>query len=163
MHLPQSVVVILTLFFGGLVCYQFSKALGVILMASGETSAPKLTVAVQDYADCRVVSVSGRIDHTNSEQFLDDLAALAGDVQASGGMVIDLSKLEFITSAGLRALLMADRQVKGIGGKLVVAGIGGVVKEVFRISKFDALLSVVDDAAQGVAQTSPAAADLFPG
>lgn len=132
-------------------------------MASGETSTPLLTVVDKDFADCRVVSVSGRIDHTNSEQFLEDLSSLAGSVQSGGGMVVDLTSLEFITSAGLRALLMSDRQVKGIGGKLVVAGIGGVVKEVFRISKFDALLSVVDTPSEGVAQVSPAAAELYPG
>lgn len=77
--------------------------------------------------------------------------------------MIDLSNLEFITSAGLRALLMADRQIKSAGGKLVVASIGGVVKEVFRISKFDALLSVVESPAEGVAHVSAAAAEAYPG
>ncbi|MFK7944908.1 MAG: STAS domain-containing protein, partial [Paracoccaceae bacterium] len=70
---------------------------------------------------------------------------------------------EFITSAGLRALLMADRQIKSGGGKFIVSGIDGVVKEVFRISKSDAVLNVADTAAEGGKQVSSAAAEAYPG
>ena len=78
-------------------------------------------------------------------------------------MVADLSGLEFITSAGLRALLMADRAVKAGGGKFIASGVEGVVKEVFRISKFNALLNVADTAAEGVAEISSVASEAFPG
>lgn len=132
-------------------------------MASEDDSAAGLTVTSEDYADCRVVSVSGRVDHTNSDRFLEELTGLTVDVAVGGGLVTDLSKLEFITSAGLRALLMADRQVKSNQGKMIVAGIEGVVKEVFRISKFDALLNVVDTAAEGVGQVSSAASEAYKG
>ena len=132
-------------------------------MASGEDSAAALSVTSQDYADCRVVVIAGRIDHTNSDRFLEQLQEMAGGVKGGGGMLADLSKLEFITSAGLRALLMADRQVKSGEGRMVVCGIEGVVKEVFRISKFDALLNVVDTAAEGVAQISSAASEAYSG
>ena len=134
-----------------------------MIMAPEEAAPAELSVTSQDYADCRVVSVSGRIDHTNSDRFLSELTSHAEGAAKGGGMVTDLAKLEFITSAGLRALLMADRQVKSGGGKFVVSGIDGVVKEVFRISKFDALLSVTETAADGVAQVSSAAAEEYPG
>jgi len=120
-----------------------------------------LTVECQDFADCKVVSVSGRVDHTSSDRFLEDVGVHASAVPANGGMVIDLSGLEFITSAGLRALLLAQRTVNGAGGKLVVSGIRGVVKEVFRISKFDALLSVAETTDEAVGQISAAAAEAF--
>ncbi|MEM1299366.1 MAG: STAS domain-containing protein [Pseudomonadota bacterium] len=132
-------------------------------MASGDESEAGLTVTSEDYADCRVVAVSGRVDHTNSDRFLQELTDLTNSVAVGGGLVTDLSKLEFITSAGLRALLMADRHVKGNQGKMIVAGIEGVVKEVFRISKFDALLNVVDTAAEGVGQVSSAASEAYKG
>lgn len=131
-------------------------------MASDEAAAAELSVTSQDFADCRVVVVAGRIDHTNSQVFQETLERYAHGVPAGGGMVNDLAKLEFITSAGLRALLLADRQIKSGGGKFIVSGIDGVVKEVFRISKFDALLSVTETAAEGVAQVSPAAAEAYP-
>lgn len=128
---------------------------------SSESSASPLTVTPRDIADCRLVSVAGKVDHTNSDDFLDELTRVSEMVPAGGGMVIDLGGLEFITSAGLRALLLAQRTVKNAGGTMVVSGISGVVKEVFRISKFDALLNVADTTQDAVGQISPAAAEAF--
>ncbi len=130
-------------------------------MTSDEPNASELVLTSQDYADCRLVSVSGRVDHTNFQRFQDDLSDLARTVPAQGGMVVDLGKLEFITSAGLRALLLTEKTVSESGAKLVITGIGGVVKEVFRISKFDALLSVADSADEAVANVSASAASAF--
>ena len=132
-------------------------------MAAADSKESELAVGANDYADCRVVTVSGRIDHTNSDRFLAELSSHADGVAQGGGLVADLSKLEFITSAGLRALLLAQKTVQASGGKLHVAGIGGVVKEVFRISKFDALFSVADSTGEAVAKVSPAAAEAYRG
>ena len=129
-------------------------------MAASNLSGSILSIDYQDYADCRVVSVTGRVDHTNSTQFLDNLSAHA---EEAGGMVIDLSRLDFITSAGLRALLMAHRTIAAKDGHMAVAGVTGSVREVFRISKFDALLNVTDSVAEGVAQISNAASTAFSG
>ena len=129
-------------------------------MAASNLSGSILSIDYQDYADCRVVSVTGRVDHTNSTQFLDNLSAHA---EEAGGMVVDLSRLDFITSAGLRALLMAHRTIAAKDGRMAVAGVTGSVREVFRISKFDALLNVTDSVAEGVAQISDAARTAYPG
>ena len=125
------------------------------------TNESSLSVTSQDFADCTLVSVNGRVDHTNSDRFLTELGSVSEGVSKNGGMVVDLSGLEFITSAGLRALLLAQRTVNMSGGKLVVCGISGVVKEVFRISKFDALLSVSDETNEAVGMISGAAAEAF--
>lgn len=125
------------------------------------TNESSLSVTSQDFADCTLVSVNGRVDHTNSDRFLAELGSVSEGVSKNGGMVVDLSGLEFITSAGLRALLLAQRTVNMSGGKLVVCGISGVVKEVFRISKFDALLSVSDETNEAVGMISGAAAEAF--
>ena len=132
-------------------------------MSADTGAGSALSIDVKEYADCRVVSVSGRVDHSNSTGFMDALQAHAGEMNAGGGMVIDLSGLEFVTSAGLRALLVAHRTVSGAGGQMIVTGLTGVVKEVFRISKFDSLLNVADGLGEAVGQISTAAADAFPG
>lgn len=110
-----------------------------------------------------MVRVAGRVDHTNSDDFLEQIGAEAERVTPGGGMVIDLSKLEFISSAGLRALMIAQRAAKKAKARLFVTGIRGVVKEVFRISKFDAMLSVEKSAAEAVKQVSDEAAAAFAG
>lgn len=120
-----------------------------------------LSVHVETVANCLLVKVSGRIDHTNSDRFLQDLSAEAAKVSEGGGMVVDLDGLEYITSAGLRALMLAQRTLTAAGARLVVTRISGVVKEVFRISKFDSLLSVAETTKAAVSQISPAAAEAF--
>ncbi|MEM9139068.1 MAG: STAS domain-containing protein [Pseudomonadota bacterium] len=132
-------------------------------MTSENHTAPALSVLSEDYADCRLVRVSGRIDHTNSDGFLNDLSRMAEGVANGGGMVVDLGQLEFITSAGLRALLLAQKTLTAAGARLVVTQIKGVVQEVFRISKFDAILSVAETTDEAVAQISPQAAEAYSG
>lgn len=132
-------------------------------MGSAKTSRSDLSTHSQDFADCRLVSVRGRIDHTNAERFGEGLAAEAREVPAGGGMVVDLGGLEFITSAGLRGLLLAQRTVSAAGARLVVCGVRGVVREVFRIARFDTLLSVADSTEAALAQVSPAAAEAYSG
>ena len=111
--------------------------------------------------NCLLVQVTGRIDHTNSDGFLNDLTAHAKTVAKDGGMVVDLGGLEFITSAGLRALLLAQRTLAESGAQLVVTRISGVVKEVFRISNFDSLLSVAETPKAAIGQISESAAEAF--
>ena len=132
-------------------------------MTAPETPPSELTVTAETYAECCLVSVSGRVDHTNSDDFLKQLTGHADGVANGGGMVIDLAKLDFITSAGLRALLLAQRTVTTAKGKIVVSGVGGVVREVFRISKFDALLNVSDSVGEAMSQISAAAAEAYSG
>lgn len=122
-----------------------------------------LSVETEAFAECHLVRVTGRIDHTNSDQFLEDLSAAADKVESDGGMVVELSGLEYITSAGLRALMLAQRTLTAAEARLVVTGISGVVQEVFRISKFDSLLTVAETTRDAVAQISPQAAEAYSG
>ena len=96
---------------------------------------------------------AGRVDHPNAITFQETLGAHAAD-WGEGGLVIDLAGLEFVTSAGLRALLVTHRAISSSGGRMVVTGLKGIVREVFRISKFDALLNVAESVGEGVARVS---------
>lgn len=132
-------------------------------MANPDSTPAPLSVVAEKYAECCLVSVAGRVDHTNSDEFLKSLTAHADSVARGGGMVVDLDRLDFITSAGLRALLLAQRSVTGLEGKLIVSGVGGVVSEVFRISKFDALLNLSDSVSDAMSQISADAAEAYAG
>lgn len=89
-----------------------------------------------------MLSVSGRVDHTNSASFLEELEAGTGASKAASGLVVDLSQLDFITSAGLRGLVIANKAVSDAGGKLAISGLKGTVADVFRISRFDTLFPI---------------------
>ncbi len=132
-------------------------------MGSANPSWSGLQTQCDRFADCRLVAVRGRIDHTNAERFQQSLSAEASEVPKGGGLVVDMTGLEFITSAGLRALLLAQRSLSAQGAQLIVSGVKGVVREVFRIARFDTLLSVADSTEKAVAQVSPAAAEAYSG
>jgi len=93
-----------------------------------------------------VVAVSGRVDHANADQFRADLAPHQAGCAAGGDrLVLDLAQLEYISSAGLRVLMLASREVKGRDGTLIVCGLQEIVREIFRISRFDLVFHVLPD------------------
>lgn len=132
-------------------------------MATGPRPTSIVVLAAQDFADVRLVTVTGRVDHTNAETFLAQLTAHADAASAMAGMVMDLAGLEFITSAGLRALFLANRQLSAAEATLVVTGISGVVQEVFQISNFDTILAMAETPQAGLAKISAAAASAHSG
>jgi anti-anti-sigma factor len=57
-------------------------------------------------------------------------------------LAVDFSALDYISSAGLRVLLGAAKQLKASGGSLRTFGLNDSVREVFDISGFSTILSV---------------------
>ena len=82
----------------------------------------------------------GRIDNDTSPDFQAKLLRSIGD--AGARVLVNLSGVEYISSAGLRALMMASKQSKATGGRLAVAALCPVVQEIFTISRFDLVVQV---------------------
>src|SRR5512139_1559386 len=96
-----------------------------------------MDLAPRRFADTVVLRPAGRINHVSSDDFRTALQPFMERCAAGGDqLVLDLSGLEYISSAGLRVLMLARKQAKAQGGALVVAGLTSVVKEIFEISKF---------------------------
>jgi stage II sporulation protein AA (anti-sigma F factor antagonist) len=66
-------------------------------------------------------------------------------------VLISLSALEFVSSAGLIVILRVAKHVRGYGGDCRVSGAQGMVKKVLEISGFDSLLYLYEDESQAVA------------
>lgn len=91
------------------------------------------------------LSLSGRLDSTTRAQFEPQATELAS--QDGVFLVLDCANLDYVASAGLRVFLMAAKRVQQHGGRMVVSGLQPSVREVFEISGFLKILTVVDDAA----------------
>jgi anti-sigma B factor antagonist/stage II sporulation protein AA (anti-sigma F factor antagonist) len=65
-------------------------------------------------------------------------------------IILDLSKLNYISSAGLRILMIAAKQVKAQQGTIAVAAMQPVVREIFEISKFTFVLKCFDSVAEAL-------------
>ena len=61
-------------------------------------------------------------------------------------MVVDLSEVTYIDSAGLAALIEAMQKVEGYGGKFVLAGLQETVRSIFEISRLDQVFRIFPDA-----------------
>ncbi|HZV63619.1 MAG TPA: STAS domain-containing protein [Telluria sp.] len=90
-----------------------------------------------------VLSPTGRIDHSHADAFKRALDPYLRDCSADGArLVLDFSGVGYISSIGLRALMIALKQVKPQGGRMVLAALTPMVLEVFKISRFDMLFEI---------------------
>ena len=114
------------------------------------------------YADTVVLAPAGRIDHSTSEGFKAALAPhLARCAAGQDRIILDLAGVEYISSVGLRVLMLASKQAKAQGGAIGVAALQPAVKEIFDITRFTMVLSVFPSVREGLAQLSPPALAAF--
>lgn len=87
------------------------------------------------------VKLDGRIDTTNAEQFQKDIAPLmeGNDLDID----IDCSDMTYTSSQGLRIFLMLQKSTMARGGKLVLRDMSPLVKEVFDITGFSNIITII--------------------
>ncbi len=100
-----------------------------------------MQLPTREQAGVLVVSVSGRIDHAISEEFTRALEPLLNNCcQGNPALLLDFSGVAYISSAGLRVLMMASRQAKAQRGSFAIAALTPLVQEVFTISRFNLIV-----------------------
>lgn len=78
-----------------------------------------------------IVAVDGRLDTMTSPELEDKLMPVLDEIDR---LVFDFEKLEYVSSAGLRVLMSAFKEVKGKGGSVVIRNITPKVEEVFIVT-----------------------------
>jgi len=110
-------------------------------LACAPTGIPPMTLAIEKIGDVLLVKPAGQIHSANAAEIE---AQLNAQVQAGEHKVlIDMSDLAFISSAGLRVLLVLAKRLKQEGGKLVLCALNPQVLEVMEISGFLSILTTV--------------------
>jgi len=92
---------------------------------------------VQDGAKL-TVKVSGRLDTTTAPELEDDLKASLDGIE---DLTMDFSDLEYISSAGLRVLLSAQK-IMNKQGSMVVTGVNSTIMEIFEVTGFSDILTI---------------------
>jgi len=114
------------------------------------------------FADAVVVSPVGRVDQSSADAFQKALAPhLARCTGGEDRLVIDLSGLEYISSAGLRVLMLAAKQSKAQGGTLLLSGLQPLVQEIFEISRFTMVFGIAPSLREALAKASASALTAF--
>ena len=121
-----------------------------------------MNVGSRRYANALVVTVSGRLDQDSCDVFRTQLTGFVADAAQNGGaVVLDLSGLEYISSAGLRCFMLASREARTKNARVVVAALQPMVAEIFAISHFNLVFQVFPDLREALASVSAQAAAAF--
>ena len=96
-----------------------------------------------------VISVAGQVHGLNSWEFHDNLhkEILGFD----NPVVLDLEKLSYINSAGLRSILLVAKTLKSRNTKFVLCSFSDSVKEIFKIAGFDKVIEVFESRSDAIA------------
>ena len=100
-----------------------------------------------------VLAPAGRIDTTTVAVLEGRLGPLLASPRPR--VVIDFTGVDYISSAGLRILLVAARRVQGSGGGLALCGMGDSVRQVFQLAGFVPLFTIKDTREAAVSQLAP--------
>ncbi len=96
-----------------------------------------------------VAAVNGRVDSANAKDLDQELSTII-----EGGvnhLVVDCSELSYISSAGLRALLVAIKKTNAAGGGVAMCQVPPHIREVLEVSGFTRLTKVFDTSAEAEA------------
>ena len=97
-----------------------------------------------------IVRLLGRLDSNTSPEFEERLFGVIEDGERS--VVVDFEELDYISSAGLRVLLKAAKELKRSQGKIVLCSMKDYIKEVFEIAGFVSLFPIVSSLGDAIKQ-----------
>ena len=93
--------------------------------------------------DALVVCPRGQLNSANAAEFEADVLARLATGPAR--LILDLAGLDYISSAGLRVVLVAAQKARELGIVLILCGLSGAVHEVFEVSGFLDILPIRED------------------
>lgn len=102
-----------------------------------------MEIATHPDGSIRILKLTGRLDQTTAESFRQKLIPHLNECGASGKpLLLDFSGVEYISSIGLRVMILAAKQVKAQNGKVAIANLTPNVAEVFEIGRFNLVFQV---------------------
>ena len=94
------------------------------------------------------LAFKGRLDGTSAPEAEETIKTLfKGD---NNRLLFDFEFLEYLSSAGLRVVLGAAKEIKRRDGKFVLCALNSYVKEVFEVSGFGAIIPIADSVEAGI-------------
>ncbi len=99
-----------------------------------------MEIQTRDTNDIKVVDLIGKLDTNtapDAEKHLNKLTK-----EGAKKILVNLEKLDYVSSAGLRVLLSTNKQLQSSSGLLRICNLNEVVKEIFDISGFSSIFNV---------------------
>jgi len=92
-----------------------------------------------------IVSLSGRLGVQTQEELSTTLSQALE--QCDGGVLLDMSAVDFVSSAGLRALMVAYKQAQSTGKKMAMIQVRPAVYKIFKLTSFEAIFNIFESEA----------------
>lgn len=108
-----------------------------------------MEITTKSFKSCDLITVTGRVDSSTAPQLTEALEAVTGGGRYK--IVLDMSGLEYMSSAGFRALLSSQRTCKRYNrGEIYLASVPERVKEALELAGFTELFTTFDDPVEAV-------------
>ncbi len=98
-----------------------------------------MTIEEKINSDIITLEIHGRIEAINSDEFQDNILKA---FQRTKNVILDMHDVPYISSAGLRALLIGHKTASSKGGKLLIINASQAVLEIIRLTGFDRIFNV---------------------
>lgn len=107
-----------------------------------------MNITTTEHGAVVVLAIEGRLDGQHAQTAEQTFVALtqAGKTR----FVLDFSQVAYISSAGLRVVLVAAKKVRALQGRLICAGMSDQVRDVFEMSGFLSILETATSADEAV-------------
>lgn len=108
-----------------------------------------MEITTQEFKHCDLLKVKGRVDSSTAPEFSKALEKINKDGRFK--IVIDMDELEYMSSAGFRALLAAQRNCKRYNrGELVLVNVPERIQEALELAGFTELFKIFDNPIEAV-------------
>lgn len=108
-----------------------------------------MEISTQEFKHCDLISVKGRVDSATAPQFSKELESANDNGRFK--LALDMSELEYMSSAGFRALLAAQRNCKRYNrGEVVLVHVPERIREALELAGFTELFKTFDDTVAAV-------------
>jgi anti-sigma B factor antagonist len=108
-----------------------------------------MEITIKNFKSSDMVVVKGRVDSSTAPQLTEALESITDDGRFK--IVLDMSDLEYMSSAGFRALLSSQRVCKRYNrGEIVLANVPERVKEALELAGFTELFKTFGDSVEAV-------------
>ena len=111
-----------------------------------------MDIQKEQVGDVQVVTAEGRLDGIYSSAFANQVGELITGTNPK--ILIDFTNIDFVTSAGLRAVLLLMKKAKASGGAFALCGVNEQVREVLDVSGFADMFGIHPGRAEGIAALS---------
>jgi anti-sigma B factor antagonist/stage II sporulation protein AA (anti-sigma F factor antagonist) len=116
----------------------------------------------QRLADVIVLAPVGRIDHTTAEAFqLAIEPLLSATASMRGSLLLDLSRVDYMSSVGLRVVMMAAKHLRAHQARIAAAGLQPLLREIFEIARFNHVVELFPSMRDALRRLSIPALDAY--